>query len=296
MNIKTIYLFLILVIFFKAPTLFGQSIATTEWQKVIPSPNLPSEINCKRSNNNLDIAFFKNKYYLAFRTAPTHFASKKTIIYIVSSIDLKNWTFEKEIKLGTDAREPRFCVYKDTLRFLFFESGSSLTKFEPHNIWNAETVGDGKWSALVDVNLPGFVPWRMRINNDTLLLSAYYGIDLYKSGHKGNLRLFKSTDAKNWTPISEKPQIDISGAEEGEFIFDSIGNLFATVRLESEGALICSAPKNQIENWDFVKTKYKYDSALLFLHGNDVYLVSIRNMDGEMEKANPKRKPAFRKK
>ncbi|MBK8671972.1 MAG: hypothetical protein IPN93_02995 [Bacteroidetes bacterium] len=58
--------------------------------KVIPSPNLPSEINCKRSNNNLDIAFFKNKYYLAFRTAPTHFASKKTIIYIVSSIDLKN--------------------------------------------------------------------------------------------------------------------------------------------------------------------------------------------------------------
>ncbi|MBK8671971.1 MAG: hypothetical protein IPN93_02990 [Bacteroidetes bacterium] len=78
-------------------------------------------------------------------------------------------TFEKEIKLGTDAREPRFCVYKDTLRFLFFESGSSLTKFEPHNIWNAETVGDGKWSALVDVNLPGFVPWRMRINNDTLL-------------------------------------------------------------------------------------------------------------------------------
>ena len=136
----------------------------------------------------------------------------------------------------------------------------------------------------------------MRINNDTLLLSAYYGIDLYKSGHKGNLRLFKSTDAKNWTPISEKPQIDISGAEEGEFIFDSIGNLFATVRLESEGALICSAPKNQIENWDFVKTKYKYDSALLFLHGNDVYLVSRRNMDGEMDKANPKRKPSFRKK
>ena len=71
MNIKTIYLFLILVIFFKAPTLFGQSIATTEWQKVIPSPNLPSEINCKRSNNNLDIAFFKNKYYLAFRFAST---------------------------------------------------------------------------------------------------------------------------------------------------------------------------------------------------------------------------------
>jgi hypothetical protein len=296
MNIKTIYLFLILVIFFKAPTLFGQSIATTEWQKVIPSPNLPSEINCKRSNNNLDIAFFKNKYYLAFRTAPTHFASKKTIIYIVSSIDLKNWTFEKEIKLGTDAREPRFCVYKDTLRFLFFESGSSLTKFEPHNIWNAETIGDGKWSALVDVNLPGFVPWRMRINNDTLLLSAYYGIDLYKSGHKGNLRIFKSTDAKNWTPISEKPQIDISGAEEGEFIFDSIGNLFATVRLESEGALICSAPKDNLQIWDFVKTRYKYDSGLLFLHGNDVYLVSRRNMDGEMDKANPKRKPAFRKK
>ena len=272
------------------------NISTSSWQKVIPSSNLPKEINCKRSNNNLDITFFKSKYYLAFRTAPTHFASKKTIIYIISSPDLKKWSLEKEIKLGTDAREPRFCIYKDTLRFLFFESGSSMFLFQPHNIWNSETVGDGKWSDLIDTNLPGFVPWRMRIHRDTILLSAYYGIDLYKSGHQGNLRLFKSTDAKNWTPISEHPQIDVSGAEEGEFIFDSIGNLYATVRLESEGALICTASNNEINKWDFVKTKYKYDSALLFLHGNDIYLVSRRNLDGEMDKANPKRKPSFRKK
>jgi hypothetical protein len=80
------------------------------------------------------------------------------------------------------------------------------------------------------------------------------------------------------------PQIDADHAEEGEFIFDKKGDLFATVRLESSGALICNADHTDIGSWRKVKTKNKYDSALLFDHNDDLYLVSRRNKDGEMNR------------
>lgn len=273
-----------------------ENISTTPWQQLIPSEKIPEDVLCRRSNNNLDIAFYKNRYYIAFRTAPTHFASKKSALHILSSPDFKEWERETTVQLGTDVREPRFCVFNDTLRFFFFEAGASMFQFQPKHIWYLSCIGDKKWTSMVNTDLDGFVPWRIRTYNGQMLLSAYYGVNLYKAGHQGNLRLFTSVDGEHQFPISDSAQVTVSGAEEGEFIIDSSGTLFATVRLESEGALICKAEKNHLDKWTFIKSKHKYDSALMFLHDDEVYLVSRRNLDGEMDKANPKRKPAFRKK
>jgi hypothetical protein len=91
-------------------------------------------------------------------------------------------------------------------------------------------------------------------------------------------------NAVDWNPVSQEPQVDILSAEEGEFIFDKQGNLFATVRLEGTGSLVCRAAQNSIYNWQKIRSKTKYDSALLFDHGNDIYLVSRRNLDGEIDK------------
>lgn len=72
------------------------------------------------SNNNLDIVEYKGRFYVAYRTAPTHFASKKTMTYVMSSDDFENWRYECEFWVGADMREPRFVVYNDTLFFLLF--------------------------------------------------------------------------------------------------------------------------------------------------------------------------------
>ncbi|WP_295669934.1 hypothetical protein, partial [uncultured Mucilaginibacter sp.] len=68
------------------------------------------------------------------------------------------------------------------------------------------------------------------------------------------------------------------------FIFDKSGNLFATVRLEGTGALICSADGTCLYNWKKVRLKTKFDSALLFEHDDDIYLVSRRSLDGDIDK------------
>jgi len=48
--------------------------------------------------------------------------------------------------------------------------------------------------------------------------------------------------------------------------------------------LVCSADKTSIGNWKKLRSKTKYDSALLFDHNEDIYLVSRRNLDGEIDK------------
>jgi hypothetical protein len=55
-----------------------QSIATDGWKPLIPSEKLDAQVQCMNGNNNLDAIAYQGKYYVAFRTAPSHFASKKT--------------------------------------------------------------------------------------------------------------------------------------------------------------------------------------------------------------------------
>jgi hypothetical protein len=262
----------------------AQQVKFDEWKNLTTSGKLPPQCKIQHSNNNLDVVKFKGKYYLAFRTAPTHYASPKTTMYIVSSTDLENWSYETEVNLGRDLREPKFAAYHDTLNFYFFTAGKSMFSFNPQEVLMARTTGNGAWTTPKSIQLDGFVPWRLRERKDTLYLSAYYGKNLYNKSHKSNLRLFYSMDAVNWQAISKEPQVDILSAEEGEFIFDRQGDLYATVRLEGTGALICKADKCAINTWQKVRSKNKYDSALLFNHNDDTYLVSRRNLDGLMDK------------
>jgi hypothetical protein len=265
--------------------LFAQKVTYDEWKNLTTSGKLPPECKLQRSNNNLDLVKFKGRYYLVFRTAPTHFASKKSTMYVVSSADLDTWRYETKIAPGRDLREPKFAVFHDTLNLYFFTAGTSLFSFDPQQLLVCRTVGGGFWTTTQSINLDGFVPWRVRERKDTLYLSAYYGKNLYYSKNpKSNLRLFYSTDALNWKPISVEPQVDVISAEEGEFIFDKSGNLFATVRLEGTGALICSADGTCLYNWKKVRLKTKFDSALLFEHGDDIYLISRRSLDGDIDK------------
>jgi len=265
-------------------TVSAQQIKYDEWKNLTTSGKLPAQCKIQKSNNNLDLVQYHGKYYLAFRTAPVHFPSGKTVMYVVSSTDLEKWDYETEINLHCDLREPKFAVYHDTLNLYCFTGAKSWFKFDPREILLTRTTGNTQWTKPSSVHLDGFVPWRIRERSDTLYLSAYYGKHLYGNSHQSNLRLFQSTDALNWFPISEKPQVDIFSAEEGEFIFDKAGNLFATVRLEGSGALVCSADKTSLYNWKQKRTKTKYDSALLFSHDDDIYLVSRRNLDGDIDK------------
>lgn len=262
---------------------FTQTIRLSGWERVIPSKGIPETVKLQNANNNLDLALFKGRYFLSIRTAPTHFASKKTMLYILSSTDLQNWEYEMEVHLGYDMREPRFVEFRDSLRFFFFEAGKHPLKFEPRNVWTCSRIKKGVWTQPKQIpSLSGFVPWRIRTLGDTMYMSAYFGQGLYQVEHTSELRLFISQDGYNWEKISEEPQVTGTSAEEGEFIFDQAGNLWGTVRREDLGGIVVFAHRDSLHIWKKRYTKYKYDSACLFTHKDEVYLLARRNLDGPM--------------
>jgi hypothetical protein len=263
--------------------LLGQNIKCTEWQKIIPSGNFPDGVECRRANNNLDIVEFKGKYYVAFRTAPTHFASKKTALYVLSTYDFNSWGLEQKVFLQTDLREPRFFKNNDTLFFMFFKGGTKLLHFQPNGIFLL-TFYDNKWSPIKAVdNIPlGYVPWRVKPYKGIFLLSAYDGASEYDKEKSCAARLFTSNDGIHWQPLSTNPQIlHPRATAENEFVFDSIGNIWGISRLEYDGSYIFRGDKDSIYKWKLWYSPYKFDSPMLFNHEDNLFLLSRRNLDGD---------------
>lgn len=262
----------------------ARKISVTYPDQVVPSDSIPDKLPIMKSNNNVDIARYGDRFYMAFRTAPTHFASAKTIMYIFSSPEKGSWELEKEIKLGSDLREPRFLVFKEKLFLYFFKGGSSMFSFAPDRMYVTEFKSKGEWTEPAPFYEPGFVVWRAKARGRKAYMSVYYGVGLYSDENRtGHLRLLESNDGYNWKPVGGK-DIATGSAEEGEFEFDDDGALYATIRHEMKGGSVCSAPANDLANWKCKFTVYKYDSALMFRHGRDFYVIARRNVDGPYNK------------
>lgn len=85
---------------------------------------------------------------MGFRSAPYHFASDVTRMYIVSSEDGgESWSYESVIEMGTDVREPHFLLMPDgTFVFSFFEAGSNPLSFDPVHPWRMFYQGRANWT------------------------------------------------------------------------------------------------------------------------------------------------------
>lgn len=253
---------------------------------LVPGPGLPQGLDILAANNNLDLARFAGRFFLAFRTSRTHFASAHDRIEVLSSTDRRKWQYEATFAVADSGlREPRFLVFQDKLFLYFFSSGTHPLKFEPKHIHASERLSDAAWADEKRVFGPGYVPWRVRARDGRAYMSVYNGEGLYTTEDRaGDLRLLVSDDGYAWAPISDKPQVDAVGAEEGEFDFDDEGNLVATVRLETGGSLVCTAPKDDLTTWQTQFGPDKYDSAFMFRHGGQFYVVARRNVAGSFDR------------
>ena len=245
---------------------------------------LPVGLDVMPSMNNVDVVPHAGRYYLAFRTGPTHFASDQVLLQVLSSSDGESWQSEQTITLGADVREPRFLSFNGHLFLYFFKGGTDPFEFDPDHMYVTEKTATG-WTTPEIFGEPGFVPWRAKVHDGKAYLSAYYGKGLYTSQTGSAVHLYTSDDGRHWLPISAAPQVTTRGAEEPEYEWDRDGNLWGTIRLENEGAEIVYAPKGDLAHWQTIKTPYKYDSALLFRHGDDLYLIARRSLDGVMDHA-----------
>jgi hypothetical protein len=252
---------------------------------VVPSGNLPSEVTPQASNNNVDIHFFENKLYMAWRSSPTHFAGENTDMWIVSSTDMgENWEFETKIHLETDVREPRFFSMNGVLQFSYFEAGSNPLAFEPIRLWRMWHSSDG-WSAPESFLPEKTVLWDIKKRNDIGYMTVYDGAH-YSSGDV-YVRFLSSTDGREWDYVDGVETVYTGGVSEVAFEFDSSGNLWAVGRNEDgdatgAGTQLCYARAGDLANWDCLEESdpERYDSPEMFRHGDDIYVLGRTDVDG----------------
>lgn len=258
-----------------------------EPQILVPFAAPPEGVVTQRSNNNLDIALFEGRFFLAFRTAPSHFASPDTVMYVVSSEDQATWQLETKITLGTDVREPRFLAHDGKLLLYFAELGQDPLKFEPQGTFIVRYQGPGSWTEPEEwTDQPGFIPWRLRSIDGTAYMIGYVGGEnIYEiDGEPIFVQWLKSADGLAWEPVVPgQPVVEEGGGSETDWAFLPDGGVIAVTRNEAGdetgwGSKICRARPGSLGDWQCASDKRKYDSPLVFRHGDDVYLIARRNV------------------
>ena len=264
-----------------APTL-------SDLDMVVPSGALPAEVELQNANNNLDAIFHEGRFYLAFRTGPTHFASPEVVLYVLSSTDRRTWTYEAEFSLCRDLREPRLLSFDGRLFLYFAVLGTSPVGFEPGWMMATERRGPGDWTEPEMFHEEGFIAWRTKTIEGTPYMLAYKGGEnIYELGSDPiEVHWLTTRNGFDWTPVVPgRPVVLKGGNSETDFVFLQDGSLLAVSRNEAGdemgwGMKICRAAAEDLGEWECVADPKKYDSPLLFRHRDDVYLIGRRNLTG----------------
>lgn len=258
----------------------------SEARQMVPSAALPASLEVDDANNNLDIVRFEGRLYLAWRTAPNHFASPDARLVIASTADEQRFDVEAQIHRGTDLREPRLLVVGDRLFLYFAVLGKSSLDFEPQGMMVTSRGPDGVWSEPQWFYQPGFIPWRARTVDGVPYLLTYGGGENIYDAVRDPLEIhwLTTSDGLDWTPVVPgQPVVSSGGGSETDFAFLEDGSLVAVIRNEAGddlgfGSKVCRAPATALGTWTCKADRRKYDSPLVFRHGADVWLIARRNI------------------
>jgi hypothetical protein len=216
------------------------------------------------ANNNLDFVRHQGRVYLAWRSAPSHFASAEVVMNVASSEDEVTWRYETSFRLHRDLREPRFLSLGDRLFLYMARLGDNAFDFRPDGVSVSERAADGSWSQLEPTGPKGAIAWRVKSYQGEGLMVLYRGGEnLYSfNGEPTTVELWRSKNGRDWPSFSDKGAVVLSGGgSETDFAVDAKSNtLFAVVRNEAGDA--SGAP-------------------LVFEHDGEVYVVGRRNLSGD---------------
>jgi len=260
--------------------------------KVVPSSTLPAKVVCQQANNNLDIVKHNGRLFLAFRTAPSHFASEQATLYVMSTVDELTWDFETKITMDTDLREPRLLSWNGMLFLYFAILGKDAKKFEPQGMKYIKYNGPVNWTEPESFYPPesfnpkGFIPWRTKVINNFPYMIAYVGGESIYQNDQQSLQIHWLTTGNGITwnaVVPDQAAVQEGGGSETDFVFQDDGSLVAVIRNEAGdemgwGSKICRAEPGSLGTWKCAADPRKYDSPLLFRHGQGIYLIGRRNL------------------
>ena len=263
------------------------TLTTTAPHWVVPGDHLPPDLIAQPSNNNVDIHFFQGDLYLAWRTAPYHFADEAAQLLVMASSDGgESWREVLVVDHDADVREPRLYDMHGRLFLMYFEAGVEPTAFEPREIWFRSMEPGGTWTAPGRVFDEVEVPWDIKVRGGTAYMTSYVG-GHYQDAEADplELRFRQSDNGEAWSAVGDEATVYAGGVSEAAFEFDADGSLWALTRNEDCdssgcGSHVCWAAAASLGAWECPTESdpRRFDSPELFRHGDEIYVVARRNL------------------
>lgn len=254
---------------------------------VVPSTALPDAVTAQDANNNLDVVWHDGRVFLAFRSAPNHFASADAVLWVISSTDQASWQLEARFAHGTDVREPRLLSWQGRLWLYYAVLGRNPLAFEPKATRRSERLAPGEWSASEIFDDEGFIPWRTGVKGGVATMIGYTGgASIYDEGGEEvvEVRWLRSADGEAWEPAAgDDGVVYRGGVSETDLVVTPGGAVIAVGRNERGddlgfGSVICRGEAAAPGDWRCRPDPRKFDSPLLFRHRDQIWLVGRRHL------------------
>ena len=254
---------------------------------VVPSAGIPADVGLQEANNNLDVIEHAGDVFLAFRTAPSHFASPDATLYVVRSEDGgETWFREATFWMETDLREPRLLEVGGVLLLYYAVLGDNMLDFEPQGMMVSQRTAPGQWSEPEWLYEVGFIPWRARVVDGTAYLIGYVGGEnIYDfDGATEQVHFLTTDDGYDLQPVVPgQPVVHDGGVSETDFAVLDDGSLVSVGRNElgdddGWGSKICRAAAGAWGDWTCRSDPRKYDSPLVLRTADHVYLIGRRHL------------------
>ncbi len=258
-------------------------------QKIIISPPVELQFNCdmldsrevKCSQAFPDLIRFNNRFYLAFRTAPSHFPSGKARIRIFSSPDGQEWQPEHSFTNTQDLRDPHFLIFKGSLYLFFINHSRQLFHHKPENISFIQKTSNG-WSAPTTISAVKAGFWNIRSYKNKAYMSIYTRNGLDDKRTRNHFKLITSSDLVHWQDVFSSPitreKLGRYQTSEAAFNFASQGNIIGTIRSLIYPNLNFKILKSDQKNWKLNVDRFKCDGPNLFRHDGRYFLVARRSI------------------
>ncbi len=236
-------------------------------------------VAAEQPTHGLDVIRYRERTYLAFRSASRSEPHADASIVVISSSDERRWQHEANIALGTEVRDPAFLVLDGTLFVYANTLGSHRYSLQPQNVVVANKSGE-TWSAPRELDLPHQLVTHVGNDGGRPLMVVRQGAHspFELKGHPSSVRILTTSDGYRWDPLAGQDDTGMNaGTTDATFSREEDGNAFGVVNRSLNGAqpgqtFVCLADSDAA-GWDCTPTPLALSNPTTFRLGLHTYVL-----------------------